>query len=283
MAEVEILQPGLFSTLQDSGRNGFLKYGVPKSGPMDSASAGIANLLLQNPAGSAVMEITQLGPKMAFLGPTEIAISGALLSPEINGAGIENNRVYRIHKGDVLSFGKRKMGCRAYLAIKNGFQTEKILSSRSWYTPISANDRLKKGMRLPFRPFEREKFEMHAAVRSNDEIFSEEIPVFPGPEFELLTSAEKERLQKDYFSAGMDNNRMGIQLQEPIQNSLKPILTGPVIPGTVQLTPSGKLIVLMRDGQTTGGYPRVLQLSEKGINILAQKLPGEQFRFIFKT
>ncbi|MGB7786903.1 MAG: allophanate hydrolase subunit 2 family protein, partial [Salinimicrobium sp.] len=76
------------------------------------------------------------------------------------------------------------------------------------------------------------------------------------------------------------NNRMGIQLQEELPNTLDAILTGPVLPGTVQLTPSGKLIVLMRDGQTTGGYPRVLQLSEAGINALAQKLPGEKFRFI---
>lgn len=277
---MEILRPGLFSTLQDTGRNGFLKFGVPKSGPMDSASAGIANLLLQNSAVAVVMEITQLGPKMAFSGPTEIAISGALLNPEINGTKVENNKVYKIHDGDILSFGKRKMGCRAYLAVKNGFQTEEVLGSRSWYTPITANERLKKGMRLEYKPYEREKFEMHAAVKSNEEIFSEEIDVFPGPEFELLTSAEKESLQKNNFSAGMDNNRMGIQLQEPLQNSLEPILTGPVLPGTVQLTPSGQLIVLMRDGQTTGGYPRILQLSEKGINSLAQKLPGEQLKFI---
>ena len=72
---------------------------------------------------------------------------------------------------------------------------------------------------------------------------------------------------------------MAYQLQESLENSLEPILTSGVLPGTVQLTPSGKLIILMRDCQTTGGYPRVLQLKESAINILAQKYTGQQIRF----
>ncbi len=223
-----------------------------------------------------------MGPKMAFLGPTKIAICGGLLEPAINGSRIENNKIYNINEGDLLSFGKRQKGCRAYLAVKDGFQTEKVLGSRSWYGGITRHARLEKGMRLPYKPFEAEEFEGNASVKADDSIFSEEIKVFPGPEFERLSSEEKERLQKGHFSAGMNNNRMGIQLQEELPNSLDAILTGPVLPGTVQLTPSGKLIVLMRDGQTTGGYPRILQLSENGINALAQKVPGESFVFTIK-
>lgn len=279
MTECEILQPGLFSTVQDMGRKGFMEYGVPQSGPMDSSSARLANVLLRNPADAAVMEITQMGPKIAFLGPTKIAVCGASLSPRINDTAIENNKVYRLHEGDVLSFGKSQKGCRAYLAIKDGFQTEKKLGSRSWFEGITPHARLEKGMRLAYHSFEAEEFEQHASVRPDISIFSEEISAFEGPEYSQLSSEEKERLQKGHFSVGMDNNRMGIQLQEKLENSLQPILTGPVLPGSVQLTPSGKLMVLMRDGQTTGGYPRVLQLSETGINTLAQKLPGEQFWF----
>lgn len=282
MTEVEILQPGLFSTIQDTGRKGFMEFGVPMSGPMDSASARLANLLLQNTPGAAVMEITQQGPKMAFLGSTKIAICGGLLEPAINGSRIENNKIYNINEGDLLSFGKRQKGCRAYLTVKDGFQTEKVLGSRSWYGGITRHARLEKGMRLPYKPFKAEEFEGNASVKADDSIFSEEIKVFPGPEFERLSSEEKERLQKGHFSAGMNNNRMGIQLQEELPNSLDAILTGPVLPGTVQLTPSGKLIVLMRDGQTTGGYPRILQLAENCINALAQKVPGESFVFTIK-
>ena len=283
MTEAEILRPGLFSCIQDMGRRGLREFGVPKSGSMDSASARLANVLLRNSSSAALLEITQTGPKMAFLGPTQIAICGAIMEPAINGSKIRNNRVYKLHEGDVLSFGKMQEGCRAYLGIKNGFKTPKILGSRSWYGGISPYARLEKSMKLKYKPFEAEEIGVHAAVKPDDSIFSKEIVAFAGPEYEQLSSNEKERLQKGHFSAGMDNNRMGIQLQEQFQNSLNPILTGPVLPGTVQLTPSGKLIVLMRDGQTTGGYPRVLQLSEAGINALAQKVPGEQFKFLIKN
>ncbi|MGB7784463.1 MAG: allophanate hydrolase subunit 2 family protein, partial [Salinimicrobium sp.] len=159
MTEVEILQPGLFSSIQDQGRKGLMEFGVPKSGAMDSASARLANVLLRNPADAAVLEITQQGPKMAFLGPTKIAICGGLLEPAINGSLIENNKVYNIDEGDLLSFGKRQKGCRAYLAVKNGFQTEKVLGSRSWYDGITRHARLKKGMKLQYKPFEAEEFE----------------------------------------------------------------------------------------------------------------------------
>ncbi len=118
----------------------------------------------------------------------------------------------------------------------------------------------------------------YATVKTDEHIASAVIEAFPGPEFDLLSASEKNALQKWHFSVAKESNRMGIQFQEKLENKLHPILTGPVLPGTVQLTPSGTLIVLMRDGQTTGGYPRILQLSEAGINTLAQKLPGEKLQ-----
>lgn len=280
-AEIEVLQPGLFSTLQDSGRKGFMEYGVPVSGAMDSYASGMANLLLQNSPDAAVMEITQLGPELKFLGATQIVISGADLSPVINGNSIENNRVYNIQAADVLSFGKRIKGCRAYLAVKGGFKTECFLNSSSWYTGITAHTRLEKGMKLEYKITSVAKESTHAGIKTDDYLTSEIVETFPGPEFELLSEEEKKILQNSAFTIDKNNNRMGIQLQEEIHNSLEPILTGPVLPGTVQLTPSGKLIILMKDGQTTGGYPRVLQLSEKGINMIAQKVMGEKISFKF--
>lgn len=281
-AKIEVLQPGLFSSLQDSGRKGFMEYGVPVSGAMDSYASGIANLLLQNSPDAVVMEITQLGPKLKFRASTQIVISGADLSPVINGKPIENNRIYNIHADDVLGFGKRITGCRAYLAVKGGFKTESFLNSCSWYPGITAHTRLEKGMKLEYEITSVGKESTHAGIKTDDYLTSEIIETFPGPEFDLLSEGEKKILQNSAFSIDKNNNRMGIQLQEELNNSLDPILTGPVLPGTVQLTPSGKLIVLMKDGQTTGGYPRVLQLSEKGINTIAQKVMGEKISFKFR-
>ena len=284
LAEVEVLHPGLFSSIQDKGRFGFMGYGVPVSGPMDSYAAKMANLLLKNPENSAVMEITQMGPKLRFSETAVIAITGANLSPTVNGEAVENNQLIVINAGDVLQFGKRIFGCRTYLAVKGGFQTEEVLKSRSWYQDITSFARLEKGMKLAYPVSAGEGIvEAHATIRSGSYISTSAIEAFSGPEFDRLSASEKERLENFRFSPGNDNDRMGIQLSELFPNKLKAILTAPVLPGTVQLTPSGRIIVLMRDGQTTGGYPRILQLSQKGINTLAQKVPGDSIYFAIKT
>ena len=281
-AEIEVLQPGLFSTIQDSGRKGFLKYGIPMSGVMDFYAAKMANLILRNPPDSAILEITQMGPKLKFSHPVKISICGALLSPKINNFPIENNWVYKIEAGDELSFGKRQLGCRAYLAISGGFKTGKVLKSRSWFDGVTDNFKLNKKLKLPYEFSNESKMETNASIKFTSEyLVTSEIEVFPGPEFDLLTESEQEILRSRYFSIDKNNNRMAIQLKEIMENTLKPIITGPVLPGTVQLTPSGKLIVLMRDCQTTGGYPRVMQLSETGMNKIAQKIIGDSVNFAF--
>lgn len=279
-AEVEVLHPGLFSGVQDRGRFGFMAYGVPVSGAMDTYAAQLANLLVKNAADAAVLEITLLGPKLQFSGATAICITGAELSPMINGRVVENNHVLHIDAGDILSFGKRTHGCRAYLAVHGGFLTEEVLNSRSWYEGITSFTKLEKGMKLSYDKSSGNIQPSHATVKPDDYLSSPNVEAMPGPEFELLSSEDKKRIQKSDFHVGKNNNRMGIQLADPFSNSLQPILTGPVLPGTVQLTPSGTLIILMRDGQTTGGYPRVLQLTERGINTVAQKVMGEKLQFV---
>lgn len=279
MAEMEVLHPGLFCSIQDLGRFGFMEFGVPVGGGMDSGAMKMANLLLKNDENSAVLEITQLGPKLSFSAETQIAFTGALLSPKLNGVAIDNNKLYVIKEGDVLSFGKRKMGCRAYLAIKGGFKTEVVLKSRSWYDGLTSFSKLEKGLKIPYESISVESPEYYSGIKIGESVTSYEIEAYLGPEADKLSAEVLKILETREFTIDVNNNRMGIQLVEAVENSLKPILTGPVLPGTVQLTPSGKLIVLMRDGQTTGGYPRVFQLSEKGINTLAQKVMGEKIKF----
>lgn len=276
MAKIEVLMPGLYSSIQDLGRFGFRKYGVPLSGAMDQRAAGMANLLLQNEPNAAVLEITLQGPVLMFQEAAEIVVTGADLSPVLDGEKLFNNHTVPVKEGQVLKFGGRISGFRAYVGIKNGFQSPKILKSRSWCKGVTPHHRMEKGMEIPFLKGDISASEKFSTVRSDAYLTSEVIEAFPGPEFELLSASEKERLRKGHFSVGKDSDRMGIRFQEKLQNSLAPIITGPVLPGTVQLTPSGVMISLMRDGQTTGGYPRILQITEEGMDILAQKLPGEE-------
>lgn len=282
---MEVLRPGLYSSIQDIGRFSYLSYGVPVSGAMDIYSHKLANLYLQNPRDAATLEITLSGPTLKFSQATQIVITGADLSAKLDNTPLQHSVVVQVHQGGVLTFEGRNSGCRTYLGVKGGFQTEKVLGSRSWLEGISKEGRLQKGMMLPY--ITTKEFTAGTLITAtsnahiNEEQFNEKtaIKVFPGPEFSCLNKAQQQVLLDTCFHISPLNNRMGIHLEELLPNSLQPIITGPVMPGTVQLTPSGKLIVLMRDCQTTGGYPRVLQLTMDGINQIAQRTTSEEVRW----
>ena len=150
---VEIISAGLYSTIQDSGRIGFRKYGVPPSGPMDKQSADMANHLLNNSLDAALMEITMHGPKLFFSVDTQITIFGADISPRLNDYEIDCNKVIGVAAGDTLSFGLLRFGVRCYLAVKDGFQTEKILDSRCQFAPVTLDSTLRKGDKLPINTY----------------------------------------------------------------------------------------------------------------------------------
>jgi allophanate hydrolase subunit 2 len=184
-----------------------------------------------------------------------------------------------VNKGDVLAFGKPINGFRAYLGVSGGFQSEKVLTSRSMYPGITEVSNIKKGDELLIEP-KHHKNKTNATIKIRTDYLNEKvISVFRGPEFDLLNDNQINKLFSQEFTISKENNRMAYQLDELITNDLDDIITSLVMPGTVQLTPSGKLIILMRDCQTTGGYPRILQLSENAVNILAQKTTGVKMRF----
>lgn len=275
---LEILQSGLYTSIQDLGRFGYRNYGVPVSGIMDEYHAKLANHILGNNENAAVLEITLQGPRLYFYENTRIVICGADLSPKLNKGSIRLNNPINIAKGDQLEFGARKYGARAYLAIQGGFQTEKILKSRSFYGGITKKSIVSKGDFIPYT-INTTQIEANAnSVVKKDLLQKNKINVYKGPEFDLLSKKQQEKLLNTTFSVGL-NNRMAYQLNELIENDFPSIITSAVLPGTIQLTPSGKLIILMKDCQTTGGYPRVLQLDEASIGRLSQKHTRDELYF----
>jgi biotin-dependent carboxylase-like uncharacterized protein len=281
---IKVLNPGFYSTIQDSGRKGFQQYGVPYSGVMDAYSAALANHILGNDENAAVIEMTMTGAKLQFHCVTNICISGADMTPTLNGIQIQLNKSIEIQSEDVLSFGKLNKGFRCYLAVLGGFETEVIMNSQSMYKGITTQFKISKNDELKIYEINSFIDSKNALIKVNNKhFFNNKIDVFEGPEFEFLSKNQQEFLLQNEFTISKDNNRMAYQLSELLENTLEPIITSAVLPGTVQLTPSGKLIVLMRDCQTTGGYPRVLQLSESSINVLAQKFTGASITFILNS
>ena len=276
-----ILSEGLHTSIQDLGRKGYRSYGVPISGTMDKYSAILANKLLNNDEKLSVMEITLMGPKILFEDHSLIVLTGADMSPELNGEAIKMNFVYEVKTSDVLSFGALLSGARSYLGVKGGFQTENKLNSFSYYDGITSKDKVQKGDRLRIATYQSDLQETSSKIKVKSAHFNEnKLEVTKGPEFNRLTKKHRELLFSKEFKIGPHNNRMGYQIKNklpPVKND--EIITSTTIPGTVQLTPSGNLIIMMRDCPTTGGYPRILQLTDIAINQLAQKKENDVLKF----
>ncbi|SDE77283.1 biotin-dependent carboxylase uncharacterized domain-containing protein [Pricia antarctica] len=267
---LKVLKSGLFTTVQDAGRYGYLNMGVPVAGYMDSFSAQKVNMLLENDDDAAVIEITMTGPTLEFGEASYICLGGALISATLNNEPIQPFHVIKVEKGDILSYGKLKKGFRSYLAIKGGFNVPLILGSRSFFSSITDKDHVVDRAEIPYKVLKH--FTPKISEIKVDSFLDEKVlEVSKGPEYEMLTDKQLESLFYREFHISNENNRMAYQLEEQITGHEVSMLTSATLPGTVQFTPSGKLIILMKDGQTTGGYPRILQLSDKAISILAQK------------
>ncbi len=280
---IEVVSTGIYSSIQDQGRLGYRNIGVPLSGVMDSYSANLANALLNNHKQCAVLETTFVGPVLRFHQETFIAITGADCLPKINGKPICLNSAHKVLKGDILSLGNTITGIRNYLAVAEGFQSEFVLNSRSYYAGITENQTLIKGQFIKISKLNTLIINRTKTTPGNTCSKQQSIEVTKGPEFNLLDKKSQDTLFRRKFKISNQSNRMAYQFESNgchNYSETQEIITSSVQPGTVQLMPSGKPIVLMRDCQTTGGYSRVLQLTEKAINQLAQKRPND---FVFFT
>lgn len=277
---IRVVASGLFSTIQDLGRFGHRHHGVPVSGAMDSGSAKFANALLGNRENAAFIEFTASGPVLEFAEAAWIAITGAAFLPLIDGAAVDVNKAVFVEKGSRLSFKKPEKGLRGYIAIAGGFKSEEILGSCCFYKGITPLTKLRSGVSIEYDQKLQKNWVGPLTQPGPSIVFTtEEIEAYKGPEYELLEKSIQNKIQKTYFHISPQSNRMAYMLKHSQEISAGEIITAAVRPGTVQLTPSGAVHILMRDAQTTGGYARILQLTERAIDILAQKRAGDRVRF----
>ena len=275
---IKVIDPGFYTSIQDLGRFGAQNFGVPISGCMDQCSADIANKIIGNNSLEALIELTMTGCCLKFENNTTIAITGSDMSPKLNGLSIDMFSVIEVKYGDILSFGRIKYGFRTYIAFRGGINSEKVMESKSMYVGLTKNFKINKNDVIYLNdsnPLLNKKHEPSLKKL----ILSDEIECYKGPEYSKLTTQNKQKLLSTQFSISNNHNRMGYVLYQKIKNTIKPIITSHVMPGTVQLTPGGDIIILMRDSQTTGGYPRILQLTNKSIDFVAQKKTGSLIKF----
>ena len=299
---MEVLRPGQLTTVQDLGRRGFQDQGVPVGGAADPVALRIANLLVGNPEGAAGLEMTLTGPRLRFARDTVVALGGAAMAAEVDGVAIPFWRPVRVRAGETLDVGGARTGCRAYLACAGGIDVPPVLGSRSTYLPSAFGGMegrpLRAGDRLPLgeagarsaavlRAIERDARRNGAAAwwagpRALPAYGpSPEVMLVPGSHTAALTASSRALLFSERFRVSPHSDRMGCRLEGPALELAAPLeLTSEgVAPGTVQLPPGGSPIVLLADGGTTGGYPRIGHVATVDLPLLAQLRPGDTLRF----
>lgn len=288
MFSLKVKNPGLLTTIQDIGRIGYGQYGIPVAGAMDNFSLQLANILVGNDRYEAALEITLMGPTIEFHDNLIIAITGGNITPKLNEKEIEMYSTIYVNNGDVLSFGKLVNGCRAYLAVSGGFDTERIMESKSTYLRGKLGGY--KGRKLQMEDtlsVNIDKSHKYIGVRRIPEdlipVFSNQYTarVIMGPEDDRFSDDGIEAFLNSQYTLSSQCDRMGYRLNgAKIQHKDgADIISGGITFGAVQVPGHGEPIIMMADRQTTGGYTKIANVISVDLPYLAQLKAGDKVNF----
>jgi antagonist of KipI len=299
---LNVTRAGFLTSVQDLGRTGFRRFGVSTSGALDSFASRVANLLVGNDEGVAGLEITLGGLQLRFEDGRIIAWCGGEFDVRVGSTALPAGHTAFVPAGEELKFGPPKVGCRAWLAISGGIDVPVVLGNRStdlraqfggfegralrdgdtlplggWPGPptpattisswTASHDWVSPAKRDPILRFVRgidwERFNASLAAGA------------------LAEETTVQRFTNELFAVSSDSDRMGVRLDNP---ELKredniDLISEAVAPGTIQVPPSGKPILLLGDCQTIGGYPKIAHVITVDLGIAAQLRPGDRVRF----
>lgn len=287
MATIIVHKAGLLTTVQDRGRFGYQRYGMPVSGAMDIFSLELANLLVGNDPGDACLEATITGPELEFTGATWVAITGADMDPHLNGQGIPMNTAVDVRPGDRLGFRGLRSGCRAYIAFAGGIAVPLVMGSRSTYLRAGIGGfqgrALMPGDELPLGvPLGRPHLKNIPEGLIPEYKHEQTIRVISGPEAHYFEIAGLRSFLSTEYTVTAQSDRMGYRLSgETIKHKegMTGIISAGISLGTVQVPGNGQPIILMADRQTSGGYARIANVITADLTLLAQMRPGDKVRF----
>lgn len=311
---VKVQNAGLLTTIQDRGRDAHLASALSRGGAQDPDALEIANLLVGNAPDDAGLEITGLGPSLLFEHDAVVACFGApvravILTEEKNQQRFPQGRPVVVPAGSTVIFSSFIRGFRAWIAFAGGIESPMVLSSRSSHLAGEIGPpRLQINSRIELGPKARERTQrimdilraqqartsmgartasdcMHSSWSIANHVLDQwpllSIPAFKGRHFEALEISEQTALLQQEWRVSSRSNRQGLALEGRalITKGMPAIASEPVRFGTVQLPPGGKPFILMAEHQTTGGYPRVLEVASTARSLLAQASPESRLRF----
>lgn len=283
MGELTVVKSGLQAQIQDRGRPGLAFYAIPKSGPLDGPSADLANVLLENDPTAPVIECHFVPPTLRFETAATICLTGATMNWMIDGQPVNRFRTLPVSAGSRLSGKVGEDGCRAYIGIRGFLETERTYGSAACCVTAgfggNGGRTLSAGDRIQWNEIEPLAADVSLDAQTNRKRRSV-FGLVLGPEFEWLDQESQHLLFESSFRITTSSNRMGARLSGPVltTNGRAMAHSVPVLPGMIQLPPSGNPIVVLNDGQTTGGYPRIGYLPQSELNMFNQLRPNVKFR-----
>jgi antagonist of KipI len=287
------LRAGFFTSIQDLGRTGFRQAGVSTSGALDPFALRVANLLVGNDEGAAGLEISLGGLQLHFKGERIVAWCGGDFDVQISSTPLAAGHAARVRAGEDLKFGRPKIGCRCWLAISGGIDVPAILGSRS--TDLRAHFGgyqgriLRDGDVIPLGISQRSQTAATEGVSPRTAPHDWILPArrdpilrfIRGVDWNRFNTSTLQRLTSEAFTVSPDSDRMGVRLEgsELKRVDERDLISEAVAPGTIQVPPSGKPILLLGDCQTIGGYPKIAHVITADLGVAAQLRAGDHVRF----
>ena len=285
---LKIIQPGMLSTIQDRGRYGYQRSGMPTAGAMDTFALRAANALLGNDDNAACIEATVLGPRIEILADTRIAVAGANVSPRLDGEPVPMWHAVPVSKGSRLEFRSPKDGMRAYLAVAGGIDVPLVMGSRATYMKAAIGG-------IEGRPLRAGDILNTLASDTADPailpaITDEEAPTYGsnhelrvvlGPQRQAFTQEGIDTFLNSTYTVSINSDRMGYRLEgEPIEHTDGPDVISDGTPlGAIQVPGDGQPIILLADRGTTGGYTKIATVISPDLSKVAQAMPGHTITF----
>jgi biotin-dependent carboxylase-like uncharacterized protein len=284
-AGLRIIEPGPQTTVQDLGRSGQLRYGIPPSGPMDRSAFVLANRLVGNPDDAAGLECAFTGPRFEIDGPSAIAVTGAEVPVTVNGQPAPRWATILLAPGDVVKIGTARIGVRAYVAVAGGLDVPPVLGSRATYLRGRLGGLDGRGLRAGDR-----LRALPAAQPPARQVRPEAVPAFAGePTIRVVLGPQADRFTEEGIAAFLrgsyemlaESDRMGARLRGPRIAHARghDIISDGTALGSIQVPGDGQPIVLLVDRQSTGGYTKVATVCSFDIGRLGQVKPGGRLRF----
>ena len=280
---IKILKPGLFTTVQDIGRKGYMNVGFSEAGALDQHHYQIASHLIGN--NGPALEFTIIGPTIQFLQENSFTIAGGRFNATLNGDAIESQIIYGVKPGDILEIGNAITGARGYITFGQPLDIPLIADSYSTHTRSKMGGYKGRSLKKDdvIQTIEHPSYKKNIGRASQINLANKDnvIHIIEGPQIASFSEEAKSKLTENEYVISEMSDRMGFRLkgENIAPEESADIISEPVALGSIQVPNDGNPIILLNDKQTVGGYTKIATVTQLGLSQLVQFQPGESIRF----